>query len=69
MTFWKKFHTQLQKELIPKWFINEKIDVDLMEFVQTVEDTKNHKIRLMERFKSKLSNKEQDKITWFFFKT
>jgi hypothetical protein len=43
VTFWKKFHPQLQKELIPKWFINEKIDVDLMEFVQTVEDTKNHK--------------------------
>jgi hypothetical protein len=43
MTFWKLFHTQLQKELILKWLINEKIDVDLMEFVQTTEDMKNHK--------------------------
>jgi hypothetical protein len=43
MTLWKLFHTQLQKKLIPKWLINEKIDVDLMEFVQTTEDMKNHK--------------------------
>jgi hypothetical protein len=29
--------------LIPKWFIDAKIDVNLMEFVQIVKYTKNHK--------------------------